>query len=134
LNIKRNTWLNFYDLWAMTKIRHFENLHILLWLLKDSAWLMEWKTIGILMVLPTVGVAINIAYWARIHRDPEFWLHMAVVGWISANSYWMVCEFMNHVELKYYAIAPFVFGFICAGKYYFDVVRQRLKNETQSKT
>ena len=97
-------------------IRHFENLHILLWLMKDTCWLMEWKTLGMAMIVPTIGVAIAITI--KTFRSDEFWINLAICFWITANSYWMCCEFFKHEELKYYAGFPFALGFVCVGWFY----------------
>ncbi|MGZ3905045.1 MAG: hypothetical protein ACXVC6_15190 [Bacteroidia bacterium] len=91
-------------------LRHFENLHIPLWLLKDTCWMMEWKTLGITMIFPTISVAMYLAYKSRGSRD--FWINMAVLFWITANAYWMSCEFFGHAELKFYAGIPFTIGAI----------------------
>jgi hypothetical protein len=89
-------------------LRHFENLHIPLWLLKDTCWMMEWKVLGISMIFPTISVAFYLAYKSR--RSKDFFINLAVLFWITANAYWMCCEFLGHVELKFYAAIPFVFG------------------------
>jgi hypothetical protein len=38
------------------KIKKFENLHIVFWLIKDTCWMLEIKWLGTLMVLQTIGV------------------------------------------------------------------------------
>ena len=38
-----------------------ENIHIILWLIKDMSWLMSWKLLGLAMVIPTIIVSIIIA-------------------------------------------------------------------------
>lgn len=48
-------------------IRKFENVHILLWLLKDLCWVMDYKTAGVVMIVPTVGIAVCITVF-----EPEF--------------------------------------------------------------
>ncbi len=37
-----------------------ETVHIPLWLVKDLCWLLTWKTLGVIMAIPTVLVAIII--------------------------------------------------------------------------
>jgi hypothetical protein len=45
--------------------RRMENLHIVFWLIKDISWCMIWKPLGILMIFPTLIIAIIIAPGVR---------------------------------------------------------------------
>ena len=78
-------------------IKKIENVHILFWLLKDIAWCLVWKPLGILMIAPTLFIAVFITY---VHRNNTSDLvhNSSVVLWILANSSWMLCEFtgMEH--------------------------------------
>ena len=47
------------------KIRKYENLHIIFWLIKDTCWMLGLKVLGALMIFPTLGVAIYIIYKTR---------------------------------------------------------------------
>jgi len=94
----------------------FDNLHILLWLLKDTCWMLEWKVLGTLMIAPTIGVAVYIAF--RYAAEQTFWLNVAVCFWISANAYWMVCEFMGREEYRNYAGIGFALGLISVAVFY----------------
>jgi hypothetical protein len=98
------------------KIRHWENIHIPLWLMKDTCWMLEWRVLGITMIFPTIFVAIYLAWKTR--RETEFLINLAICFWISANAYWMLCEFFKHVDLKNYAGFPFVAGLVCVGLFY----------------
>ncbi|MBI3502349.1 MAG: hypothetical protein HY063_11200 [Bacteroidetes bacterium] len=102
----------------MKQIRHIENLHISLWLMKDTCWLMQWKLFGVTMIVPTLGVAIAITVMNWRNRDDEFWINLAICFWISANAFWMCCEFFQHEELKFYSAFPFALGFLCVGWFY----------------
>lgn len=102
-------------------IKKFENIHILLWLLKDTAWMMDWNTFGMIMIAPTVIVAILIAIKDYRNGGLDFWIQFAVCMWIIANSYWMACEFYEMDFLKYYALIPFALGFLSVARYYFGV-------------
>lgn len=73
-------------------LRVNENLHVVLWLVKDLCWLMEFKVLGAVMVLPTVAVAFRIAWQSRSDRS-DLVHALAVILWILANSTWMVGEF-----------------------------------------
>ncbi len=97
-------------------LRKIENLHIPLWLLKDTCWMMEWRWLGIIMVFPTVFVAFLITYITR--KTNEVYINTAICFWILANAFWMCCEFFGHVEYKFYASIPFAFGFITTAYFY----------------
>ena len=43
-----------------TRFRRIENLHILLWLLKDVCWALNFHIMGMIMIIPTVTVAVVI--------------------------------------------------------------------------
>lgn len=95
--------------------RSSENLHILFWLIKDSCWLMEYKIVAMLMVIPTIFLAIRIAYLS--YKTNYFLPNFAVVCWICANAFWMTCEFYK-MDWKTWAIIPFVFGFVAISIFY----------------
>jgi hypothetical protein len=97
-------------------LRHFENLHIPLWLLKDTCWMLEWKILGVIMIVPTLSVAMLITYKTRLTR--EVYINLAITFWIMANAFWMCCEFFEHVEWKLYAGIPFGFGFVFTFLFY----------------
>jgi hypothetical protein len=78
---------NLYSIPA--RYRKLENLHIVFWLFKDISWCMIWQTLGIIMVIPTLSVAIYISYRTRNIKS-ELAHNLAVAFWISANSYWMI--------------------------------------------
>ena len=101
----------------MTKqIRHFENFHIILWLIKDSCWLLHYKIAGVMMIIPTVGMALYIAYRTRAHMHLLL-PNIAVCCWISANAVWMLGEFFdfNHVP---FALALFLSGIVVIALYF----------------
>lgn len=101
----------------MRPIRHYENIHIPLWLIKDTCWMLEWKTPGIIMVFPTMFVALFLA--VKTIKEDEFWINLAICFWIIANAYWMCCEFLGHGELKNYAGFPFLAGIISVSWFYY---------------
>ena len=102
----------------MRKTKHYENLHIPLWLLKDTCWLLHLKTLGVAMIVPTVLVAIIITVISWREKDDDFWINLAVLLWITGNSYWMLCEFFNQEDIKNYAGFAFVAGMISVGCFY----------------
>ena len=80
------------------KYRRLENLHIVFWLIKDISWCMTWRWMGILMIIPTLAVAIYIAWRTRAIVS-ELAHNLAIAFWISANSYWMISEFLGFDEM-----------------------------------
>ena len=104
-------------------LRASENFHIVLWLLKDLCWVMLWRPLGLVMFLPTLAMAIYIAWRSR--TDTCELLHsLAVVCWISANGVWMITEFWFTEAERWLAAPFFVAGLLLVGWYYL-VVRPR---------
>lgn len=107
------------------KIRKYENLHIVFWLLKDTCWMLEIKWLGALMVVPTVSLCIWIIY--KTKGLTEVYINWAILFWICANSFWMLSEFFNHGNYKLYATFPFVLGFIFVVVFY---IKSGLRSNT----
>lgn len=107
------------------RYRKMENLHIVFWLLKDISWCMVWRPLGIAMIFPTLLIAIIIAFRTRQFMS-EVCHNIAIVVWISANSYWMISEFLHfdtkilfgEYTFKHLAIIPFVIGIVVLCYYY----------------
>jgi len=120
--------------------RQMENRHILFWLLKDISWCMVWKTLGILMIGPTLGIALVIAWRTRSLKS-ELAHNLAIVFWITANSYWMLSEFFGFdtvpigtiTDGKHLAIIPFGIGLLILAWYYL-VQKPRETREAQTAT
>lgn len=118
------------------RYRRLENLHIVFWLFKDISWCMIWKVLGIVMVVPTLSVAIYISYRTRKIKS-ELAHNLAVAFWISANSYWMISEFFGFDEVsvvsgyegKHLAMIPFLIGVIILGWYYLVERRKEVNKE-----
>lgn len=100
-------------------IRKFENFHILLWLLKDLCWVMGLKIPGLIMIVPTIGVAVYITWLSRLSVS-ELFHNIAVVCWICANSIWMTGEFFfnDPPEIRYIAMGFFISGLLFITYYY----------------
>jgi hypothetical protein len=110
------------------RFRRTENLHIVFWLVKDLCWVMLWKPLGLIMIVPTIGAAVLIT-WQTRHIKSELLHNIAVVLWIIANAYWMITEFFfKDDSLRYYAVIPFTLGLITIAYYYFGVVFISKKN------
>lgn len=107
------------------KFRKMENLHIVFWLFKDISWCMVWRPLGIAMIFPTLIIAIIIAIRTRQYVS-EICHNMAIVFWISANSFWMISEFFKFdtvkvygdITYKYLAIIPFGIGILILAYFY----------------
>jgi len=105
--------------------RKMENLHIVFWLFKDVAWCMVWRPLGIAMIFPTLIVSIVIAWRTRQYMS-ELCHNLAITVWITANSYWMISEFVGFdtkplfgaYSYKHLAIIPFSMGIIALAFYY----------------
>lgn len=113
------------------RFRNLENMHIAFWLMKDISWCMIWKELGIIMIVPTLSVAIWIA-WRTRNIKSELAHNLAIVFWISANAYWMISEFFGFDTMpvwrqftgKHLALIPFCIGTLIL-LWYYAVQRQR---------
>ncbi len=113
------------------RFRRMENMHIAFWLMKDISWCMIWKELGITMIVPTLSIAIWIA-WKNRHIRSELAHNLAIVFWITANAYWMISEFTGFDEKiiwreytgKHLTLIPFVTGALIL-LYYYAVQRPR---------
>ena len=112
--------------------RWLENGHILLWLIKDTCWALEFKTGGIIMVIPTVSVAFYITWKSRQMRA-ELYHNIAVCCWILANSVWMIGEFFEH-EARPYAASIFCVGLLVLAVYYILYFKKDRKAERELNT
>ena len=113
------------------RFRKMENMHIAFWLMKDISWCMIWKELGIAMIIPTLSVAVWIA-WKNREIKSELAHNLAIVFWISANAYWMISEFFgfdtniiwNDLTGKQMALIPFTTGALIL-LYYYLIQRPR---------
>jgi hypothetical protein len=86
---------------------------------------MIWKPLGIAMVFPTLIISIVIA-WRTKEIKSELAHNLAISFWITANSYWMIAEFLHfdtmplwrQFEGKHLALIPFVIGILILSNYY----------------
>lgn len=100
----------------LNKLRKSENLHILLWLMKDSCWVLKWPVLGTIIAFPAIILAIFLTVICK--KQPVlFYPNLAVTFWITANSIWMFSEFYN-LKLEAAAIVFFCFGLLSIGWYY----------------
>jgi len=111
------------------KFRRIENLHILLWLIKDACWALNLQIPALIMIVPTILAALIIT-WQTRKMFSEVMHNLAVVFWIIANCTWMIGEFYGIDEgiygLRNMALIPFSIGLlILAVYYYFHFIRGR---------
>lgn len=120
------------------RYRKMENLHIVFWLFKDMSWCMNWKSLGIAMIFPTLLIAIIISWQNRQYMS-ELCHNLAITCWITANAYWMVSEFFNfggtplfqEYTFKHLALIPFIAGMLLLAFYYF-IWKPQHKNELET--
>ncbi len=97
--------------------RKTENLHIVFWLMKDISWCLMFRTLGVIMIVPTLGAAIFISWRARDNKT-DLAHNLAVVFWITANAWWMLAEFFEFDEIglwhgisgRHFSLIPFGIG------------------------
>ena len=110
------------------KFRIAENTHIVLWLLKDLSWAMKFRMLGVAMFIPTLALALIITWQTRKVRS-ELFHNLAVVFWITANGYWMICAFfwVDIDYLRYFTAIPFSIGLLFVSYYYVTELRARYR-------
>lgn len=114
----------------LIKIRKYENIHIVFWLMKDICWMLELKTLGALMIAPALFLAVYLTI--KTWHIREVYFNAAIFFWILANSYWMLMEFFNDNQYKDLAAIPFACGFVCIGLFYFWGIKKSLIRQTKS--
>ena len=92
------------------KIKLTENIHVCFWLVKDLCWMMEYKTLGFLMIIPTIMLAIWIVY--KTANNIDLWINLSVLFWIISNAIWMILEFISKEQFKNWISIPFCIGLI----------------------
>ena len=105
------------------KIRKYESMHIVFWLIKDSCWMLEYKLLGACMIIPTVFLAFYLVI--KTYGTRDFYINMSILFWISANSFWMVMEFFYQNHYKEFAAIPFTLGFVFVALFYANTPKKR---------
>lgn len=98
-----------------------ENLYILLWLLKDLCWVVDWKLMGSIMIVLMVGVVIWLI-WKMRKNYVELMYNFVVVCWICVNVIWMLGEFYFYDGICLYVIGVFVVGLGLLVFFYFGKI------------
>ena len=102
---------------APENIKRHENLHIVFWLIKDSCWMLDLRLLGVVMIIPTLAIALLIVFMTR--KAVDLYINLAIFFWICANSLWMYLEFFTDGKYKLVAAFPFALGFIFTGIFYY---------------
>lgn len=111
----------------MLNLRKYENFHILLWLAKDTCWCADFKTLGLIMVVPTFLAAIHISWLSRKELT-DFVHNLSVTSWIIANGIWMIGEFFYKDSLRPYAIVFFSIGLAIITMYYATLLVKKVRS------
>ncbi len=123
------------------RFRRVENMHILLWLIKDACWAINFKYLALFMIIPTLTVALIIT-WQTRKIISEFLHNLAVDFWILANCTWMIGEFMGweanlvgSYGLRQFSLIPFGIGLSILLYYYvFLSARKGFQEQMFAKT
>lgn len=117
------------------RFRKTENLHILLWLMKDACWALNLRIPGLIMIVPTLSVALLIT-WQTRHMVSELIHNLAIVLWITANCLWMIGEFFHWDEdvwhgygLRQFALVPFACGLSLLAWFYIFYKKPEIREE-----
>lgn len=91
---------------------------------------MLWRPIGVIMLIPTIFVAVLIT-WQTRKLKAELFHNLAIVFWICANGYWMIVEFFWPLKesLRFYTAIPFSIGLVFILSYYLWILPRETKNK-----
>jgi hypothetical protein len=110
-------------------LRKKENLHVVFWLVKDFAWLANYKMLGMVMALPTILLSFWLTYKSRYNRM-DYFHNLAVSCWITGNSLWMTGEFYYNDGLRAWVKPFFILGMLIIVYYYSS---EFLKSKTHNR-
>lgn len=88
---------------------------------------MIWKPLGIAMIIPTVGFAVWFCF--KTFKESEFFVQLATLFWIMANALWMLLEFYQKEEYKYFSALLFLVGLLSVTYY---VIKELLDSKKSS--
>jgi hypothetical protein len=78
---------------------------------------MDLKTPGMIMIVPTIAMAIYLCFISRKDQK-EFYHSLAVCFWIAANASWMIGEFYFNDGIRPLAFSFFALGLFSIAFYY----------------
>ncbi len=99
------------------KIDKKQNIHIVMWLFKDTCWVLSFKWLGLIMIIPTLSVALYFTYKTR-NNNGDLFHNLAICSWIIANATWMIGDFLFNDTLRPYAAAFFIIGLLFVAYFY----------------
>ena len=102
---------------SYSKLSYF---HVVLWLAKDTFWVLELKWLSLSMIIPTISVALFITYKLKNNRIDLFH-NLAICFWIAGNSIWMVYDFYFPTKPRTIAIIFFIIGLTIAMYFYINL-------------
>jgi hypothetical protein len=102
----------------MKSLREKENLHVVFWLIKDFAWLMHFRELGMAMALPTFFLSIWITWKSFRASVADFYHNLAISCWILGNAIWMTGEFYFNDEIRGVAMPFFGIGLVVIAYFY----------------
>ncbi|MCC6752376.1 MAG: hypothetical protein IT266_00160 [Saprospiraceae bacterium] len=105
-------------------LRKMENRHIVLWLIKDACWNLEWPGLAFTAYWPTLLLAAYITN-RSLHEPVERWFNGAVCYWLLANGAWMFADLFAWEVLNLPARIFFAAG-LAILFYYYLIIRPKL--------
>ncbi|MFM7639790.1 MAG: hypothetical protein ACKO67_08705 [Bacteroidota bacterium] len=102
----------------MKSLREKENLHVVFWLFKDSAWLMHYRGLGMAMAVPTILLSIWITWKSYRSTVSDFYHNLAISFWILGNAIWMTGEFFFNDDIREVAMPFFGAGLVVVAYFY----------------
>ncbi len=89
-------------------IKLFEKLHIPLWIVKDTFWMLGLGWYSLAFALPTIILSIVLVWFKR---GNEKLMELMMGFWLTANTLWM-CHEQFHTDTQTMALAMFLCGLI----------------------
>ena len=86
-----------------------------MWLLKDICWMMHYKTVGLIIFIPTIILALFLCMIT--FKTSHFLPNIAVSCWIGANGTWMLGEFFVF-DYKPLSLLLFMSGTLTIAAYF----------------
>ena len=85
--------------------------HILLWLLKDTLWVMSFKYLAIAMIIPTV---LYTLYILKLNYQQKFYFfnYLAILFWLLGNSFWILNDFLFNQKYVWVCYILFSIGIV----------------------
>lgn len=99
----------------------FDGIHLLLWLIKDTLWVMGFKYATLLMIIPTVSYTCYLLYKNRENRS-FFILYIAILFWLLGNSAWIVNDFFLQNKYNTVCYVFFILGILTT---FFHILKKK---------